>query len=154
MSLASLASYFVMAMFATKLIARGWQPRTMIGALLAVAWSCFAAVLCGAEPARVLWIVFAFCATSTTLAYSLLASYFPPSLFGRVSTAVNLLAFVGAFVMQWGIGVMIDAFTAAHWSTQEAFRASFAVIALCQLFAWSWFIRAGRSASSAETVTA
>jgi MFS family permease len=150
MSLASLASYFVMAMFATRLIKRGWHPRLMIGVLLAIAWTCFAAVLCGAEPARLLWIVFAFCATSTTLAYSLLASYFPPSLFGRVSTAVNLLAFIGAFLMQWGIGVLIDTFTAAMWSTDDAFRAAFAIVALMQLVAWAWFVRAGNQTRAVE----
>jgi predicted MFS family arabinose efflux permease len=149
MSLASLASYFVMAMFATRLIARGWHPRMMIGVLLGIAWACFAAVLGGAEPARLLWIVFAFCAASSTLAYSLLASYFPPSLFGRVSTTVNLLAFIGAFVMQWGIGVLIDAFTAADWSMRDAFRAAFATVAVLQLLAWAWFIRAGKQASAA-----
>jgi MFS family permease len=149
MSVASLASYFVMALFATRLIRRGLQPRTMIGVLLAVAWSCFAAVLAGAEPARLLWIVFAFCATSTTLAYTLLANYFPPALFGRVSTTVNLLAFVGAFCMQWGIGVLIDSFTHAGWSARDAFRAAFAIIAVAQLAAWTWFVREGRPASPA-----
>lgn len=154
MSLASLASYFTMALFATRLIARGLHPRLMIGVVLAVAWICFAAVLLGAQPARWLWIVFAFCATSTTLAYSLLASYFPPSMFGRVSTAVNLLAFVGAFCMQWGIGVLVDAFTFSGWSIQDAFRASFAIVAVFQLLAWGWFVRAGKQVTTAEAVAA
>ena len=148
MSCASLASYFVMAMFATRLVARGWHPRLMIGVLLGIAWVCFAAVLLGGHPA--LWIVFAFCAASSTLAYSLLASYFPPSLFGRVSTAVNLLAFVGAFLMQWGIGVLIDTFTVANWSTRDAFRAAFAIVAFLQLLAWAWFVRSGNPAAAGE----
>lgn len=154
MSLASLASYFVMAMFATRLIARGWHPRMMIGVLLGIAWLCFAAVLMGGHPARLLWIAFAFCAASSTLAYSLLASYFPPSLFGRVSTAVNLLAFVGAFLMQWGIGVLIDTFAAAEWTMRDAFRASFAIVAFLQLLAWAWFVRAGNPATAAEQAVA
>ena len=154
MTLASLASYFVMALFATRLIRGGWHPRTMIGVLLGIAWSCFAAILAGAEPAALLWIVFAFCATSTTLAYTLLASYFPPSLFGRVSTTVNLLAFVGAFLMQWGIGVMVDAFTAHGWAAHTAFRAAFAIVALAQLASWIWFVRAGRYARAAQPIAA
>jgi MFS family permease len=144
MSLASLASYFVMALFATRLIARGLHPRLMIGVLLGIAWICFAAVLLGGHPT--LWIVFAFCSASSTLAYSLLASYFSPSVFGRVSTAVNLLAFVGAFLMQWGIGVLVDAFSAAAWSTRDSFRAAFAIVALMQLAAWAWFVRSGNPA--------
>lgn len=154
MTLASLASYFVMAMFATRLIRRGFHPRVMIGVLLGIAWTCFAAILAGAEPATPLWIVFAFCATSTTLAYTLLASYFPPSLFGRVSTTVNLLAFVGAFLMQWGIGVMVDVFTANGWTTRTAFRAAFAIVATAQLMSWIWFVRAGRYAQAAQPIAA
>jgi hypothetical protein len=80
----------------------------------------------------------------------LLASYFSPSVFGRVSTAVNLLAFVGAFVMQWGIGVLVDTFTAATWSTRDAFRVSFAIVAFMQLLAWAWFVRAGNPARVVE----
>jgi MFS family permease len=148
MSVASLASYFVMALFATRLIQRGWHPRAMIGVLLGVAWSCFAAILAGAQPAQLLWIVFAFCAASTTLAYTLLANYFPPSLFGRVSTTVNLLAFVGAFLMQWGIGVLVDGFAEQGLQTRDAFRAAFAIIAVAQLGAWAWFIREGRPAAT------
>uniref|UniRef100_UPI00329A483B hypothetical protein n=1 Tax=Salmonella enterica TaxID=28901 RepID=UPI00329A483B len=82
------------------------------------------------------------------LAYSLLASYFPPSLFGRVSTTVNLLAFVGAFAMQWGIGVAIDAFTARGWTKSDAFRASFVIVAIVQLVAWTWFVRERDGAGS------
>ncbi|HEY8538405.1 MAG TPA: MFS transporter [Steroidobacteraceae bacterium] len=148
MSSASLASYFVIALFATRLIKRGFHPRLMIGVLLGIAWTCLAVVLLGAQPARLFWIVFAFCTASSTLAYSLLASYFPPSLFGRVSTTVNLLAFVGAFAMQWGIGVAIDAFTARGWTTSDAFRAAFVIVAIVQLVAWTWFVRERDGAGS------
>jgi hypothetical protein len=50
--------------------------------------------------------------------------------------------------------VLIDAFTAANWSIQEAFRAAFAVVALLQLLAWAWFIRAGRYATTSEPIAA
>jgi MFS family permease len=149
MSIASLASFFVMAMFATRLIRRGWHPRTMIGLLVGIAWLCFAAIVGDVQPTLLLWVIFAFCSTSMTLAYSSLASYFPPSLFGRVSTTINLLAFVGAFLTQWGIGIAVDAFAARGWSMRDAFRAAFAIVAVAQLVAWGWFVREGRPKTAA-----
>ena len=154
MSSASLAGYFVMALFATRLIRRGWHPRTMVSVLLGIAWACFAAVLAGAEPARLLWILFSFCATSSTLVYSLLASHFPSSMFGRVSTTTNLLAFIGAFAMQWGIGLLIDSFTNSGWPIIDTMRTAFAVVAMLQLLAWYWFVRAGRLARSTQPLPA
>jgi hypothetical protein len=67
---------------------------------------------------------------------------------------VNLLAFVGAFCMQWGIGVLIDAFTFSGWAMEAAFRASFGIVAVFQVLAWGWFVRAGKQVTTAEAVAA
>ena len=41
--------------------------------------------------------------------YGFASQRFPPHLAGRVSTALNLLAFTGAFVIQWGVGLALGA---------------------------------------------
>jgi MFS family permease len=154
MGVAALASYSCIALFATKLVRRGIAPPLLIGTLLAIAWGSLTAILAGAEPDFALWIVFAFCSTGTTLGYTSLATHFSPALFGRVSTAANLLAFIAAFVLQWGIGIAIDAFAAAGWSPGARFRGAFAVLAILQAMAWGWFVLEGRTARTVAAASA
>lgn len=145
-----LAGFFAIAAFATRLIRRGVKPSRLVGGPLAIAWICQALILAGVRPALPLWVIYSFCAASATLGYAALGSYFAPTLFGRVSTALNLLVFLGAFSLQWGLGVLVDAFVAAQWSQAGAFRAAFAVVALLQLLAWSWFAIEGRRHAAAR----
>jgi len=51
---------------------------------------------------------FSFFGTSTTMNYAIVAQSMPPHLTGRVSTSFNLLVFLLAFVLQWGIGSVIN----------------------------------------------
>ena len=57
------------------------------------------------------WLAFGFLGTSSIIAYSALSQSFPVHLSGRVTTAVNLLVFITAFVAQWALGGIIDIFT-------------------------------------------
>lgn len=146
MSTTQLISFFTIAVFATRLIRRGLRPVRFIGSALGVGWLCLMAAIAGVRPALPLWVLYSFCSATSTLLYAALGASFPPSLFGRVSTALNLLAFVGAFSLQWGLGVLADAFVAADWSRAAAFRAAFGVMATLQLLAWGWFVWEGRRA--------
>lgn len=51
---------------------------------------------------------FSFFGTSTTMNYAIVAQSVPPHLTGRVSTSFNLIVFLLAFVLQWGIGGVIN----------------------------------------------
>ncbi|MFL6650186.1 MAG: nitrate/nitrite transporter [Sulfurifustaceae bacterium] len=143
MTLSSLVSFFAIALFSTRLIQRGVKLTLLVGGLLMISWTCFALIVAGVRPALPLWLIFSFCTASTTLMYTALAANFAPALFGRVSTALNLMAFVGAFTLQWGIGLLIDLF-AAGGDTTSAFRTAFAIVAAVQLLAWGWFVLEGR----------
>ncbi len=55
-----------------------------------------------------LWPAFALLGAGSTLGYAILQHHFPGNLVGRVSCCMNLLIFVAAFLVQWGIGVVID----------------------------------------------
>jgi predicted MFS family arabinose efflux permease len=140
LSTMQLASYFAIAIFATQLTRRGLKLSRLIGAALAVAWACAVLAIAGIQPALPFWVTYSFFSSTAPLLYAALGTYFPSPLFGRVTTALNLLAFVGAFSLQWGLGVLVDAFVAADWPRADAFRAAFAVMAALQLLAWVWFI--------------
>jgi len=51
---------------------------------------------------------FGFFGSSTLLVYALLGQKFSGHMVGKVNTAQNMMIFIGAFVVQWGIGVIID----------------------------------------------
>lgn len=54
------------------------------------------------------WIPFAFCTSAGILTYAVLSQRFAAALAGRVNTALNVLVFGASFIIQWGIGAVID----------------------------------------------
>ena len=61
------------------------------------------------------WGLALLAAGSTTLGYNVVALAFPVSQSARATTAFNFLVFVGAFGMQWGMGIVVDlAVQASH----------------------------------------
>ena len=57
-----------------------------------------------------IWGAFGLLSSANYLAYSILTAHFPETLTGRAITALNFFMFVAAFVGQWGIGGIIEAF--------------------------------------------
>lgn len=144
MGITQLVSFFVIAAFATPLIRRGMQPSRLIGVALAVAWTCLVLIVAGITPSLPLWVVYSFSSATATLMYAALGRHFAPKLYGRVTTTLNLMSFVGAFLLQWGIGWIVDLASAAQWTTANAFRAALAVTTALQLLTWIWFAVEGR----------
>ncbi|MDE2605177.1 MAG: MFS transporter [Burkholderiales bacterium] len=85
-----------------------------------------------------------FCVSSTfvSLAQPAVGMVFPASLAGRALSAYNLVIFVGVFVVQWGIGLLVDAFRAAGWTEVAAFRGAFGVFLATSMLSYAWFLRA------------
>jgi nitrate/nitrite transporter NarK len=75
-----------------------------------------------------------------TLCYPILARHFPPSMTGRATTALNSFFFVGAFLVQFMIGLVIDLIPAdrvGHYPVL-AYQLAFAVMIVVQLSGWLW----------------
>jgi MFS family permease len=92
------------------------------------------------------WVLFGFFGTSGIIAYAALSQRFPVQLSGRVTTSVNLLVFVAAFIGQWAIGAIIG-----HWPVGAdgtyalaGYRTAFSVMLVLQAMALIWFLIAGR----------
>ncbi len=86
------------------------------------------------------WYLVAVACASYVLAQSLIVTYFPKAYSGRVSTTYNLSLFVGAFIVQWGIGYLVDLGIAAGWSHATAFDAALGVFLIAQAIAFAWFL--------------
>jgi MFS family permease len=83
-----------------------------------------------------------------TLCYPILSAHFPAAMTGRATTALNSFFFVGAFVVQFAIGIVIDlvpATEAGHYPTL-AYQLAFAVMIVLQLSAWVWLLVKPRTA--------
>jgi len=83
-----------------------------------------------------------FCTTSTfvSLAQPAVGMVFPASLAGRALSAYNLVIFVGVFVVQWGIGLLVDALRRVGWTEVAAFRGAFGVFLATSALSYAWFL--------------
>jgi hypothetical protein len=96
----------------------------------------------------ILWVPFAILVTVTTLAQMHVSLAFPPQQAGRANSAFNLTLFIGAFSIQWGIGLLIDLFMLQGWSQSDAMRLSWGLYVLLQLAVLIVFVK-----SRAESIT-
>jgi predicted MFS family arabinose efflux permease len=86
------------------------------------------------------WYLVAVACASYVLAQSLIVTYFPKAYSGRVSTTYNLSLFIGAFIVQWGIGYLVDLGIAAGWSHAGAFDVALGVFLIAQAITFVWFL--------------
>jgi hypothetical protein len=85
------------------------------------------------------WALFCMCASVMGLAQPAVGMAFPQALAGRALSGYNLVIFAGVFVMQWGIGLLIDAFLAMGLDRVASFQAALAVFLCCCLASYAFF---------------
>ena len=69
---------------------------------------------------------------------------FGPELAGRALSGYNLVIFSGVFIVQWGIGLLIDAFAALGLDTIGSFRGALLVFLACSAASYGYFMLANR----------
>ncbi len=114
---------------------------TVVEAVTAVFLASLLAILLGLwPPATAFWAVFAMTGQMAILAYAHLSAHFGSVLAGRANTALNLLVFLGAFVIQYAVGGVLDFWTAEEGRyPEEAYRAAFGGLLAFQLLGWVWY---------------
>jgi len=141
-----LLSYLVLSWWAPRYVSFNDKPG--IPVLRAVSVGLSGAVLVQAlmvlyitSWSWILWVPFAILVTVTTLAQMQVSLAFPPQQAGRANSSFNLTLFIGAFSIQWGIGLLIDIFVTHGWSQSDAMRISWSLYVLLQLAALIIFIK-------------
>ena len=83
-----------------------------------------------------------FCVTSTfvSLAQPAVGMAFPSHLAGRALSAYNLVVFAGIFVVQWGIGLLVDAGRGMGLEKPAAYQAALACFGVCSCLSWVYFL--------------
>ena len=147
-------SYLALGWAAPRLVARGWNVHRIIALGIAgMAAAQGAMLLSTSSGAWAIWLLLAICVPVTTLAQSLVGMAFPAALAGRANSAYNLLLFIGAFVTQWGFGVLVDTFKGRGLIGADAFRATLAIALSLQAGALLYFMLK-RAAPEKERVPA
>ncbi len=138
---AMLAGCLFMGFMTTRLIRRGIPAASILRVVAIVYVLVFAAIngLAG-HGQNWLWALLAFVYPLSNIAYTIVAQSLPLALSGRANTALNLTAFIGAFGLQWSMGVAVDALQAAGWSASGAYRATFGLVFVLQLAAVAWMV--------------
>ena len=110
----------------------GWGVPFNLLAMLGVVWG-------GADTGTLTWIAFFITNTVVSLAQPAVGMAFPSHLAGRALSAYNLVVFAGVFVIQWGMGLWIDALMAAGWSITAAYQGALGFFMLCSLGGYGYF---------------
>ncbi len=106
-----------------------------------------AIVALGGGAGAALWAAWCVACTFVSVSQPAVAAAFPAHQAGRALSAFNLVIFGGVFCIQWGLGLLIDALRSLGLAEAAAFRSALGGFGLCCLFAYLWFLRAGRQAA-------
>ncbi len=139
MSVAMLLGFLLVATCTTALARRGITPKMQFTAGIALALLGQLGLVLELAPPVWLWSILGFAFSLSNIAYPQLTSHFDKALSGRVNSALNLVVFLGAFGLQWGIGALVDWFTGGGMEKITAFRNTFTILLVAQGFAFVWF---------------
>ena len=89
----------------------------------------------------ILVILLGFFGTASVLVYAGYAKIFPKNLSGRVSTFLNLLVFIGAFILQWSIGAIIELWPPTdNGYDSESYQSAFGFLVILQAAGLMWYL--------------
>ena len=86
------------------------------------------------------WAMFCMTSTFVSLSQPAVGMAFRTALAGRALSGFNLVIFSGVFVMQWGIGLLIDAFATAGFSQVASFQGAMLVFLCCCIASYGYFL--------------
>jgi len=142
MAVALSGGAFGLGITADRLRRRGIGPETLLGLVATVFIAIqLALILRLPLPSYLLWSGVAATGAATVLSYAVLADYFPKELTGRANGALNLFHIGAAFAVQYAIGLVVQQWVpdGGHYP-ENAYQTAFALIVVCQIAAWIWFM--------------
>lgn len=151
-TLAMMCGFLAIAVFIVPLRRRGVEPNRVLTIGMAAGLLAMLGLLLDVGSSQVLWFALGMVFAVGNLAYALLSGHFPPALSGRANTALNLGSFIGAFLIQWSYGALLDALRARGWAIGEAHRAAFGTLLALQAASFAWYLLGGRRSRSNDTL--
>ena len=137
------AGHLTMGNLASRLGRVGVAPSYVVGIGVGAAVLVHASLVIGyAGMQPIIWLLFGFLGTAGTVNFAILAHAFPASMAGRATTALNLLIFVASFLVQWGIGIIVNQYPVGDGRyAPEGYALAFGVTTVLQAIGVMWFFR-------------
>ena len=123
------------------LVHRGWSADRLVKwgmplSLLVLAVN----IAAGPDTGWLGWALFCVASSVMGLAQPAVGMAFPPALAGRALSGYNLVIFSGVFVVQWGLGLLIDLFGTAGLNLVASFQCAFGVFLLACVASYLYFL--------------
>ena len=100
----------------------------------------FSIIILGSKAGAFLLTIYILTSIVLTLVQPAIGLSFPKHLAGKSLTSFNFIIFLGTFVMQWGIGLIIDLSQSFGKSEIVSFQISFFIYLLCCIISYLYFI--------------
>ncbi len=141
-NLCMLISFWLWGLINPRLAQRGLAAERLIAWGLPTSFVALAGLVwLGPQAGWHWWAAFCVCSTFVSLSQPAVALALPAAAAGRALSAFNLVIFAGVFVVQWAIGLLIDALLFLGWDTVSSHRGAVAVFGLCGLVTYAMFLR-------------
>jgi predicted MFS family arabinose efflux permease len=148
-NLSMLGAFWLWGVVTPGLARRGIVPARLIAWGLPLSLLVLATIIWrGPDAGWPLWALFCVSCTFVTLTQPAVAMALPAEAAGRALSAYNLAIFSGVFVVQWGIGLVIDAFGFLGWSEPARYQGAFGVFLGASTLAYLAFWRAYRRSTA------
>lgn len=138
-NLSMLVAFLCWGLVIPALTRAGWAGERLIAHIWPAGLLLLGLIVWQAQQASAwLWALWCVCTSVVSLAQPAVAQVFPAALAGRALSAFNLVIFSGVFVLQWGIGLAIDALRGAGLEHVAAFQWAFGSFGLACTLSFLW----------------
>jgi MFS family permease len=139
-----LCTFWSWGMLAPWLVRRGWNAEYLMTRGVPVSLAVLALLIVAGDRLSGwtgAWLaIYCMSASVISLAQPAIGMAFAPALAGRALSGFNLVIFSGVFVVQWGIGLMVDGLRALGLSEVRAFQGALSVYLFCCLASYGYFV--------------
>jgi len=136
-----LVTFWTWGMVNPWLVRHGWHATRLVAWGVPLSITVLAVnIALGSATGWFGWALFCMSCSAMSLAQPAVGMAFHASLAGRALSAYNLVIFSGVFVVQWGIGLLIDAFKAAGLAEVASFQAALGVFLCCCIASYAYFL--------------
>ena len=136
-----LVAFFVWGYILPKITKFGIETMSLIKFGLPISYLFLLFIIISGENAGAIhFTIYILTSIVLTLTQPAVALSFHPSLAGKSLTSFNLLVFLGTFIMQWGIGLIIDLGQFLGKGEIQSFKISFTVYLIICILSYSYFM--------------
>ena len=136
-----LVAFFVWGYILPKITKFGIETMNLIKFGLPISYLfLFVIIISGENAGAIHFTIYILTSIVLTLTQPAVALSFHASLAGKSLTSFNLLVFLGTFIMQWGIGLVIDLCQFLGKEEVQSFKISFTVYLIICIFSYLYFM--------------